>query len=158
MIVERDVEKVRVATLDDVGGIMEITRPLEAGGQLVQRDRDLLEQQIDCFRVIDIDGMIVASAALFHYPEEKAGELACLAIHPDFQNGGRGAKLVHHIEHWALTLGIEKLFSLTTEGAHWFINQGFKESKVAELPKSRQEQYNVSRASKVFVKSLLKAE
>ena len=158
MIVERDVEKVRVATLDDVGGIMEITQPFEAGGLLVQRDRDLLEQQIDCFRVIDIDGMIVASAALFHYPEEKTGELACLAIHKDFQNGGRGGKLVHHIEHWALTLGIETIFSLTTGSAHWFISQGFAETKVSELPQSRQELYDAGRASKVFLKSLLKTK
>lgn len=158
MIVERDVEKVRVATLDDVGGIMEITQPLEAGGQLVQRDRDLLEQQIDCFRVIDIDGMIVASAALFHYPDEKAGELACLAIHKDFQSGGRGGKLVHHMEHWALTMGIETIFSLTTESAHWFISQGFNESSISDLPKSRQELYDNGRASKVFAKSLLKTD
>lgn len=155
MIVERDVEKVRVATLDDVGGILDITQPFEAGGQLVQRDRDLLEQQIDCFRVIDIDGMIVASAALFHYSEEKSGELAGLAIHPDFQNGGRGAKLVHHIEHWAQTMDIESLFSLTTEGAHWFISQGFEEVQISDLPKARQELYDDKRASKILKKSLV---
>jgi len=155
MIVERDVEKVRVASLEDVGGILDITQPLAAGGQLVQRDRDLLEQQIDCFRVIDIDGMIVASAALFHYPEEKAGELACLAIHSDFQNGGRGAKLVHHIEHWASTLGIETLYSLTTEGAHWFISQGFEEVAVDDLPAARLHIYDAGRGSKVFKKLLL---
>lgn len=156
MIVERDIEKVRVATLEDLGGILEIIRPLEANGQLIQRDRDLLEQQIDCFRVIDIDGMIVASAALFHYPQEKAGELACLAIHPDFQGGGRGTKLVHHIEHWATTLGIESLYCLTTQGAHWFISQGFQECAASDLPKTRPTQYDSSRASKVLRKSLLK--
>lgn len=155
MIVERDIEKVRVATLDDVGGILEITQPFEANGQLVQRDRDMLEQHIDCFRVIDIDGMIVASAALFYYPQEKVGELACLAIHPDFQNGGRGSKLVKHIEHWAQTLGSEKLFSLTTESAHWFISQGFSEAQIDDLPESRKKLYDANRASKVFSKSLL---
>ncbi len=155
MIVERDVEKVRTAKLEDIGGILEIIKPLETGGQLVQRDRDSLEQQIDCFRVIDIDGMIVASAALFSFPNDKTGELACLAIHPDFQGGGRGTKLVHHIEHWAQSQGLEQLVILTTEGAHWFIGHGFKEADVSDLPKPRQKLYDADRASKIFVKSLI---
>lgn len=155
MIAARDVEKVRTARLEDIGGILEIIKPLEFGGQLVQRDRDSLEQQIDSFRVIDIDGMIVASAALFPYPDSKSGELACLAIHPDFQGGGRGTKLVHHIEHWAQSKGLEQLVILTTEGAHWFIGHGFKEAEVSDLPEKRQTDYDKNRASKIFIKSLL---
>lgn len=154
MVVERDVEKVRTATLDDIGGILEITRPLEASGLLVKRDREYLEQRIDQFRVIDIDGMVIACAALFVYPNEQVGELACLAIHEDFRNNGRGAKLVHHIEHWAQSQGLRQLITLTTEGLHWFVEQGFREGRVDELPAARREIYDARRASKVYLKAL----
>ena len=155
MLVERDIEKVRTAKLEDIGGILELIQPLETSGQLIRRDRDSLEQQIDCFRVIDIDGMIVACAAIFIYADENTAELACLASHPDFQSGGRGTKLVQHIEHAALSQGLDKLISLTTEGAHWFIGQGFEQAEITDLPKARQEMYNSKRASKIFIKSLI---
>ena len=154
MIVEEDIERVRTAVNEDIGGILKIIAPMEIKGQLVRRDRDSLEENIDCFRVIDIDGMVIASAALFQYPQEKVGELACLAIHPDFQKGGRGAKLLRDIENWALSVGLEKLVSLTTEGAHWFIGQGFSQTDLSALPKKRQALYDSKRASKVFIKSL----
>lgn len=154
MVVERDIEKVRTAKLEDIGGILKLIQPLENSGQLIRRDKDSLEQQIDCFRVIDIDGMIIACAAIFTYTDDKLAELACLAIHPNFQNGGRGAKLVQHIEHSALSNGLDKLVSLTTEGAHWFIGHGFEEIEIHALPKARQELYDSKRASKIFIKSL----
>ena len=154
MIVERDVEKVRTATLEDVGGILEIIRPLEENGQLVRRDRVSLEQQIDSFRVIDIDGMVIACAALYLYAEEQIGELACLAIHPSFRSAGRGAKLVHHIEHWAQSLGLRKLVTLTTEGLHWFVEQGFESAGLDDLPQKRRASYDKGRASKVYIKNL----
>ncbi len=154
MIVERDVEKVRTATLDDVGGILEVIQPLESLGLLVKRDREYLEQRIDQFRVIDIDGMVIACAALFVYPEAETGELACLAIHPDFRSSGRGSKLVHHLEHWAQSQGLKQIVTLTTEGLHWFVEQGFDEASVEDLPAGRRELYDSKRASKVYRKAL----
>lgn len=154
MIVERDVEQVRVARPEDIGGIMEITLPLVQMGQLVQRDRDLMERQIDNFRVIDIDGRILCCAALFVYETEQVGELACLATHPQFRGQGRATRLVKHIEHWAQSLGLKRLVSLTTEGQHWFIEQGYRAGDVSDLPPERQKTYNNGRASRVFIKDL----
>ena len=43
---------------------------------------------------------------------------------------------------------------LTTQTAHWFIEQGFVEGSRDELPSARRELYNLQRNSKVFFKDL----
>src|SRR5690606_34712673 len=78
-------EGLRQATIDDVGGILELIEPLEAEGALVRRSRELLEMEIGHFLVVERDGMVTACAALYPYADEKVGELACLAVHPDYR-------------------------------------------------------------------------
>ncbi|MGB5395831.1 MAG: amino-acid N-acetyltransferase, partial [Gammaproteobacteria bacterium] len=91
-------EGLRTATIDDIGGIMELISPLEEKGALVKRAREQLELDIHNFTVIERDGMIIACAALFPFVEEKMAELACLAVHPAYQQSGRGNELMQHIE------------------------------------------------------------
>lgn len=45
-------EQITTATIDDVGGILELIRPLEEEGILVKRSRKLLEMEIDRFIVL----------------------------------------------------------------------------------------------------------
>jgi amino-acid N-acetyltransferase len=54
----------------------------------------------------------------------------------------------------AQSQGMKKLFVLTTRTAHWFIERGFKEADVNQLPKEKKALYNYQRRSKVFVKNL----
>ena len=147
-------EGLRQATIDDVGGILELITPLEAKGVLVRRSREQLELEISRFSVIDRDGMIVGCTALYPFPEEAAGELACLAVHPHYHRHGRGDRLLRHIEAQARRLGLRQLFVLTTQAAHWFIERGFVASPVAALPVAKRGLYNYQRNSKVFVKHL----
>ena len=49
---------------------------------------------------------------------------------------------------------IERLFVLTTVSSHWFLEQGFIEKTIDDLPVSKQDQYNTNRNSKVFMLSL----
>ena len=98
--------------------------------------------------------MIVGCAALNPFPGEKAAELGCLAVMPDFRRSGYGEQLCSHIEARAKQLKLKRLFVLTTRTAHWFIERGFVETGVDELPAARRELYNLQRRSKVLVKSL----
>ena len=43
---------------------------------------------------------------------------------------------------------------LTTQTAHWFMEQGFSEGDLDALPPERQALYNLQRSSKVFRKTL----
>lgn len=58
MITDAHYEEVRMAHIQDVGGLMNLLRPLEEEGILVYRSRERLEQEINQFAVIERDGMI----------------------------------------------------------------------------------------------------
>lgn len=147
-------EGLRSASIDDVGGILELIAPLESEGMLVRRSRERLEMEIDHFLVVERDGMVIACAALYPYPDEAVGELACLAVHPDYRGEGRGDNLLAAIEHRAHERGIKRLFVLTTHTAHWFRERGFEPADVDDLPVKRRSLYNYQRKSKVFIKTL----
>ena len=147
-------EGLRTATIDDIGGILELITPLEEQGALVKRSREQLELDIHNFTVIERDGMIIACAALFCFEPEKACELACLAVHPDYQEHGRGNELMQHIEWQARKQHMEDMYTLTTQTMHWFLERGFSESSPDALPMEKKELYNYQRKSKVLRKPL----
>ncbi|HEX8989118.1 MAG TPA: amino-acid N-acetyltransferase [Rhodocyclaceae bacterium] len=145
---------VREAGAGDVSSILGLIAPLEADGTLVRRSRERIESEVGHFSVLERDGVIVGCAALYPFSSEKAGELACLAVMPDYREVGYGDQLRAHIEVRARKLKLKRLFVLTTRTAHWFIERGFAEQDVDSLPKSRRELYNFQRRSKVLVKAL----
>jgi amino-acid N-acetyltransferase len=152
MIYSGQYEQLRVASINDVAGILELIRPLEEKGILVRRSRELLETEINRFHVMDKDGTIIACAAL--YPYGDTAELSCVATHPDYRNGGRAAALLQQMENQARKQHIKRLFLLTTQTAHWFIEQGFVQGKLEDLPVQKQLLYNYQRNSKIFIKAL----
>jgi len=111
-----------------------------------------LETETGRFALIERDGMAIACAALYCFPDEGLGELACVAVHPDYRNGSRGDKLLDHIEGLARERDIDRLFVLTTQAAHWFRERGFEPARLDDLPMQRQALYNYQRRSKVFIK------
>ena len=120
---------------------------MEQAGYLVKRERERLETELDNFFVIERDGSLIGCAAL--YPlNETVAEVACVAIHPDYQGGDLGDNLLQRLERHARSQGISRLAVLTTVAAHWFQEQGFMPAQVSDLPDARQALYNYQRASK----------
>jgi amino-acid N-acetyltransferase len=148
------IQTMRVAKPDDIGGILQLIEPLEAEGILVRRNRGLLESEINRFVVIEHDGIVVACAALYPFPDEKAGELAGLAVHPHFRNQGAGERLLGEIEARARRLKLKRLFVLTTRAEHWFVERGFTEADIDALPAPKRALYNWQRRSVVLVKRI----
>jgi len=154
LVSREPVEKLRAATVDDVGGIFDLLQPLENEGILVRRSREHLELEIDCFRVLDADGLIIGTAALYAFPETGAAEIACLALHSDYRGIGRGDQILEHMEALALRRGHPKVFVLTTRTAQWFQERGYHQGSIDDLPPKRRTLYNQARNSRVFVKDL----
>jgi len=154
LVSREPLERLRGATLDDVGGILDLIQPLESEGILVRRTREHLELDIDCFQVLDADGLIIGTAGLYTFPETGAAEIACLALHPDYRGGGRGDQLLEHMEALALRRGHRQVFVLTTRTAQWFQERGYHPGSVNDLPAARQTLYNQARNSRIFVKQL----
>ena len=147
-------EGTRPATIEDVSNILELIKPLEQQGILVRRSRERLEVEIEQFIVMERDGMTIACAALYTYGESPVAELACLAVHADYQNKGRGEDLLKYVENLARQKKIKQLFVLSTQTSHWFKERGFSESGQEFLPVEKKKLYNYQRNSKVFVKTL----
>lgn len=153
MVTVSPIEGIRAANNADIPGILELIAPLEEEGILVKRSREKLEQEIDCFTVVERDGAIVACAAL-HPISPTSSEIACLAVDSRYRQHGRGDALLLHMEKVAKNDGVQQLFALSTRTMQWFEERGFKEIDVAELPQTRQQLYNFQRNSKVFRKTL----
>lgn len=154
-MVSRDpLEQLRQATIDDVGGILQLIEPLEAEGALVKRSRELLEIEIDRFIVLEHDRLIVGCAALYAFPEQRSGELACFAVHSHFRNAGAGEIMLLEIEKRARKMKLNRLFVLTTVTSHWFIEHGFENAPVSVLPARKAALYNYQRKSRVLQKEL----
>jgi len=139
-IVMESAEQIRRATINDIGGILELIRPLEQQGILVRRSREQLEMEIDKFTIIQ--------------PEEKIGEMACVAVHPDYRSSSRGEVLLERIAAQAKQSGLSKLFVLTTRSIHWFQERGFTPVDIDLLPESKKQLYNYQRKSKVLMADL----
>jgi amino-acid N-acetyltransferase len=81
-------------------------------------------------------------------------EVACVATHPQYRDGGRAALLLTHVEKTAKKRGLKKLFVLTTQTAQWFVEKGFASAKLDQLPSKKQQLYNYQRNSKIFIKNI----
>ncbi|GIX25386.1 MULTISPECIES: amino-acid N-acetyltransferase [Caldimonas] len=154
MVVDEKLESLREATVDDIGGILQLIEPFEQDGTLVKRSRTEIERDIGHYTVIEHDGVIFGCAALYPYPEARTGEMAALTISPQVQGQGDGERILKRIEQRARAMGLESLFVLTTRTMHWFIKRGFSEVDPDWLPEARKRKYNWDRRSKVLVKRL----
>ena len=146
--------RLREATIEDVGALGSVIAPMEADGTLVRRSRERLEEEVERFTVVEYDGVLVGCAALYPFIDERAAEMACVAVVPQHRRAGLGEMLLHRIESRSRALGVERLFVLTTRTADWFRERGFREAPPEALPRQKREMYDVSRRSKVFMKTL----
>lgn len=156
-ISEQEFHDIRPATIEDVAGIAELIRPLEEDGALILRPRERLEQDIGQFRVAEIDGIIVGCCAVNPAPDGSMAEIACLATHPAHRNHDRGSigeRLLAHVEAEVSSAGIDRLFALTTQARDWFVERGFEDAAVDELP--TEYGYDIQRGSLVVTKRLNK--
>jgi amino-acid N-acetyltransferase len=154
MVTELPLETMRQASIDDVGGILKLIEPLENEGVLVRRGRERIEMEIAHFYIMEHDSRTIGCAALYPFNSEKMAEFACLAIDPQYRGGGRGDKLFNYCQTQAKSLGFKALFCLTTRTEHWFLERGFVEKTVEDLPAEKKQIYNFQRKSKVFIKPI----
>ncbi len=148
-------ETIRQASIDDVSGIIELIEPLEDQGVLIKRSREQLELEVEQFSVIERDGKIIGCAALYIIPDTSMGELACLAVHPDYKGGERGDRLLKRITQQAMDNHLSRLLVLTTKSIDWFKERGFKPGVLDDLPAQKKALYNFQRNSKILLKRLV---
>ncbi|CAG1022931.1 partial amino-acid N-acetyltransferase, partial [Patescibacteria group bacterium] len=147
-------EELRAATLNDIGGILELIKPLEQQGILAKRSREKIEMELADYIVLERDGLIIACIALHADIEGQFGAIACLAVHGDYRGSARGNRLLEAVYQRAKFLKLKSLFVLSTQTMHWFIERGFALSSLNSLPEPLKVLYNPQRKSKILCKLL----
>ena len=86
--------------------------------------------------VVELEGTVIGCAALYPVCEE-SGEIACIAIHPDYQRAKLGGRLLSELERKAEQQNLTYVYALTTVASHFFLEKGFVEIGVEELPEQK---------------------
>jgi amino-acid N-acetyltransferase len=152
ILTEYSLQNIRSATIKDINQIVNIIEPLEKEGILIGRINRNIDKDINLFYVIEHDHNIIGTVALYQYGE--IIEVACFAIHDNYQNLGYGKKLLKFCEQTALNKNIKSLFILTTQSEHWFIENNFSLTDRKFMPDERKKTYTAERNSKYFIKRL----
>lgn len=124
----------RAATLNDIGGILELIKPLEQKGILAKRSREKIEMQIGDYIILERDGLIIGCTALHINKIENCAVLACLAVHSSYRDSARGQRLFSTALNIAEKHSLKTLFVLSTQTVQWFIERGFTICEWTNVP------------------------
>jgi amino-acid N-acetyltransferase len=156
LVYVNDYQQVRRARRGDVRAIEQLIRSSIEKEELAPRTRASIEKELDDYSIFEVDKNPIACVALHVYPEENAGELACLYVRPSHENQGIGRTMVQFVESKAREMGLARLLALSTQAFNYFQSKaGFVEGTPDDLPPARRVKYDASgRRSKVLVKKL----
>lgn len=147
-------EKLRTATTHDIPGILELIRPLEAENKLITRSREHIEIDIENYSILERDGLIIGCIALNTFPHTTIAEVACLAVHPDYQHAARGQQLLVHTLTQAKQNKIRQVIAFSTQSSHWFFEQGFLEIDLEAIAEIGIKPQQIERKAKILHKQI----
>jgi len=125
-------EVVRKARMADTEAIFELIRTFAARGEMLPRSWAYLYEHLREYFVGEQDGQVVACGAL-HLTWRDLGEIISLAVRPEVQGQGWGARIVQACLEEAVDLGLPRVFVLTYQ-TDFFASQGFQPIDRNELP------------------------
>jgi amino-acid N-acetyltransferase len=121
---------------------------------LARSAEDLKLRQED-YVVYAVDGLIHACGAL-HLSGDDPGraEVAAVAVDETYTGLGIGTRLLSSLVERARRLGLRQLYVLTTQTSDWFMQFGFREGGLGDLPEDKRRLYNRRRNSRVLLLDL----
>jgi amino-acid N-acetyltransferase len=124
---------------------------------LVERPPEALARDVHLgfYYVYTRDDTMLGCAQLKRYSPEIA-EIGCLVVAPAYRRRGCGDALLSFVERTSVAAGVQQLFALSTHTMQWFVERGFEEAGIEALPETRRAQYNEARASKIYLKNLIR--
>lgn len=123
---------IRPAGITDVPAIHELLETYAAMGNLLPRTMSELYRHLRDFFVIEVNGKVVACAALEIFTED-LGEVRSLVVAEGYKDLGLGRRLVARVIDEARAIGLRRLMALTYV-AGFFHKLGFKTVNKETLP------------------------
>ena len=124
--------RLRTALPADAPAIHALLQNWVGEGKLLPRTLEQVHESIRDFVVVELEGGIVGCGALRMYSDSLA-EVGALAISEHHQGLGLGRRVVEALKARAETLGIERVFALTTEEA-FFHRLDFRGVSITAFP------------------------
>jgi amino-acid N-acetyltransferase len=152
MVYANEHENVRPMRRADIPEALRLMRPFIQKEALVERREEELAARLGDFVVYDVDGLIHACGALHRSAEDpQRAEVAAVAVDETYAGFGVGRRIVSFLIERAKALGLRQLYVLTTQTADWFVQFGFREGGVEDLPEDKRRLYNRQRNSRVLL-------
>ncbi len=149
-------DNIRKSMYHDIPDILRITEPLVERGILIPRSSGQIEEAISDYAVYEVDNTIHGCGALKKY--DTSAEIYSIAVDSSYESMGVGKKIISFLITQAVDQKFSSLFLLTTQTTDWFINRGFREGTVDDLPLKKREKYNTNRMSRVLILDLTAPE
>ena len=156
MVYSNEYQQIRRIFKKDVRAVMSLIRQSVRNEELVRRTRAEILERLEDYWLLEVDRTPVACVALHVYPQDAAGELACLYVSKAHENQGYGRKLIAFAENLAREMGLKTLFALSTQAFSYLQQKGgFLETSPDTLPAVRRLKYEASgRNSKILLKPI----
>lgn len=157
MVYSDTYQEIRKANQQDVDTMVTMTRRATESGQIVARSRDEIQDRLEDFWVVEVDGNLLGCAALHIFWDDRCAEINNLFVRRSHVGRGYGQLLMQHLEKRAKQQGMERVFVFTTQAADFFIDKcGYTEEReLAWVPPMRFEKWRDSgRNSRFFWKNL----
>lgn len=116
---------VRRARTGDVRAIAGLVGTYTTDRILLGKERVTLYEDVQEFRVAEVDGGPVVGCGALHVMWEDLAEVRTLAVEPGWRRHGVGHLLVDSLVEQARELGVRRLFCLTFE-VDFFTRHGFR--------------------------------
>lgn len=153
MVYANQYSSIRPANMEDIPDILRIMQDYIDKGFLVPRTQESLSEKLKDYVVYSIDNSIHGCGALHEF-EDGMAEVAGIAVGANYRKSGIGDAIVRHLISVGQMKGYKKLFLLTTQALDWFYQFGFEDGTIEDLPKSKRDNYNTKRNSRILVMSL----
>ena len=153
MIHANEYQSIRPMRPADTADVHRLMLPLSRRGLLIERSEAEIGRRYEDYVVHETDGTIHGCGALHRYPDGSA-EIAGIAVDRAFEHLGIGQKIVSYLVERARSLGLNRVFVLTTQTSDWFERLGFKKSPVDRLPEEKRAAYDSQRNSRVLMLDL----
>jgi amino-acid N-acetyltransferase len=155
MIYTNEHENIRPMQLADIPEVLRIMNPFVEEEILLPRGEQELIEQLEHFVVYEVDGILHACGAFIPSPEEEGrGEIAAITVDRTYRGYGIGKRILSYLVDKSRSSGIKNLYVLTTQTADWFLQFGFEEGGIEDLPVDKRRDYNRMRNSRVLLLDL----
>lgn len=130
--------QIRMLREEDISELLGLIGRSVRRTQLVPRTYEEVLESLDDYAVVEVDGNVLGSVALYTYEDE--GEIACLYVKKTHEGTGYGKDLVEFMEQRALSMGMKRVFALTNSASQFFESHlGYQSIALEEIPKKRRD-------------------